>query len=102
MSFSTLVLDLLTDIDDPAVRMEVSQTLHFLKGVFATGRVHEDQIRDDIYEIVLSVLSLKMVGASREEIEKKAREYVEKFMQAMRLETASSRIMARRSLSTML
>ena len=99
MSYHAVIMDLLSGIDDPGVRMEVTNSLYFLKNVFSTGKVPEDQIRDDIYDIVVDVLRLKMPMATEEEIDRTAKEYVEKIMQAIRLETLSTRLLQRRRIS---
>jgi len=101
MSYQSIVLDLLSGIDDPALRMNISQTLYYLKGVFSTGRVPEDQIRDDIYDVVKTVLEFKNPFSSPDEIDKEAKQVVEKIMLAIKLETAPSRFMERRPLPSL-
>ena len=93
MSFRDLVLSLVSDITDPAIRMDVSATLYYLRDVYLSGRVRENEILESIIEIVDTVLSVKMPGLSKEERLEKAREMAEELFKALKLETMRLRLM---------
>jgi len=93
MSFRDLVLSLVADITDPAVRMDVSATLYYLRDVYLSGRVKEDEILESIIEVVDTVLSVKLRGLTKEERLERVREIADELFKALKLETMRLRLM---------
>jgi len=93
MSFRDLVLSLVADITDPAIRMDVSATLYYLRDVYLSGRVKEDEILESITEVVDTVLSVKLRGLTKEERLERVREVADELFKALKLETMRLRLM---------
>lgn len=93
MSFRDLVLSLVADITDPAIRMDVSATLYYLRDVYLSGRAKEDEILESIIEVVDTVLSVKLRGLTKEERLKRVREIADDLFKALKLETMRLRLM---------
>jgi len=93
MSFRDLVLSLVADITDPAIRMDVSATLYYLRDVYLSGRVKEDEILESIIEVVDTVLSVKLRGLTKEERLERVREIADELFKALKLETMRLRLM---------
>jgi len=95
MALQVKILSLISGIDDPAVRMDISATVNYLLQVYTSGRVKEDEVRDSLYEVFVDVLRVKSPELTDEEIKKKARELVEEFIASFRLESMTRRTYAR-------
>jgi len=95
LSLQIKILNLISGLVDPTVRMGISSTINYLYQIFRDGRVSEDDIRDSLYEIFVDVLKFKHPEVLDEEIRKKAREMVEEFIIAFRLESTARRTYTR-------
>lgn len=95
MSLQTKILNLIGGITDPLHRMGISSTISFLYQAFASGSAREDEIRDTLYELFQDVLRFKNPELLDEEVKAKARELVEEFILAFRMESISRRVFAK-------
>ena len=92
MSLRDLTLSLLSGIKDPRVRIDVSTTIYYLRDVYSTGRVSEEEIRESLYEVIETIIKVKEPDLLPEERKKKVERLVEQFMDAIKLETSRIRI----------
>jgi len=95
LSLQAQILNLLSGITDPTVRMDVASTINYLFSLYRDGHVNEAQIRDDLYSVCLDVVGIMHPELTEEEVRKKSRTMVEQFMRAFRLESISRRAFTR-------
>jgi len=95
MSLQVKILNLISGMVDPTVRIGISSTINYLFQIFTSGTVREDDIRDSLYEVFIDVLKVKSPELTDEEVKKKARGMVEEFILAFRLESTARRTYAR-------
>jgi len=91
MSLQAKILNLISEITDPAERMDISASIYYLFQVYMSGQVKEDDIRDSLYEICVNVFRAKSPELLDEEVRKKARELTEEFMSAFRFGSMARR-----------
>ena len=90
-----VILNLLSGIDDPAMRMDVARTLMFLASVYASGRAPEEEIEKSVYEVVYTVVKLKNPGLDPKELRQMAARMTAEVMDAFRAQALFSRVAAR-------
>jgi len=95
MSLSQKVLALVAGIDNPKVRFDIMSTVNFLFNLFISGRVNEEQLRGDLFEICLSVLTESSPELTEEEIRKRASMLADELVRTMKIEGVSKRALAR-------
>jgi len=95
MSLQVKILNLISGIDDPSDRMYISSTINYISQLYADGHITESEVRDSLYEIFIDVLKAKNPELIEEEVKKKAKELVEEFIRAFRLESIARRTYAR-------
>jgi hypothetical protein len=95
VSLQIKILNLLSGITDPTTRIDISTTINFFYQLFTTGRAREDEIRDSLFEVLVDVLKFKNPELLDEEVKKRAREMVEEFITAFRVESMARRTYTR-------
>lgn len=95
MSLQALVLSLIGGIDDPAIRMDVSSTIYFLRDLYIDGKISEEDLRRELRSIIDTVLDATHPELLPEEKEKKVSELVDQLMRAIRLSTLRIRTLSR-------
>jgi hypothetical protein len=83
---------LISGIDDPKVRLDVAQTINFLAGVYSSGRINDNQLRDDLFEICSDVIAMSNPDLDAEEVRKRASVVAEELFRAIRIESVARRI----------
>jgi len=91
MSLQSLILSLISDIDDPAVRMDVASTIVFLKDLYLSGAMGAEQLKSELKEVALTVIDALHPELLPEEREKKAEEMASQMARAIKLETLRAR-----------
>jgi len=91
MRLQEILLDLLSGISDPAVRVDVASTISFLAQVYRMGKATEEQIANDFREIVREVLTMKNPTLAPDELKKLIDDYVNRLMIAIKGESAFTR-----------
>ena len=95
MALRDKILSLISDIDDPSVRLEVSRTIMFLYEVWRSGSVSEEEILSSLYEVAYTIVSYKMPFLTEEDKRNKAREIAEDIMRSFRMESLFPRTFRR-------
>ena len=95
MSWQNVVLSLLSDVDDPHIRMEVMRSINFLFQVYQTGRVTDDQILNDLFEVCLTIIQYKHPDLTPEEQVQKAKEYAERLLEEFRVASITRRLLGK-------
>ncbi len=91
MSLQAKILNLLSGIDDPGIRIEISRTIYFLFNIYKNNMAPEESIKNDLMEICLLIVQTKEPTLSPEEQKKKAEKLAEDIMNAFKLETLTRR-----------
>jgi len=103
MSLQALILSLLSGIDDPATRTDIATTIAYLKDLYLTGVLGEDQLRNELFNVIDTVLEDKHPELLPDERIKRVNSLVDQFVRAIKLETMRARMITRfgmRSLPT--
>jgi len=95
MSYRELVMSLIADITDSAIRLDIANTLYYLKAVYISGRVREDEVKNAIAEVISDVLAYKEPELMGEQKRIRVEQLVGQFMDMMRLETLTMRLFRR-------
>jgi len=90
------ILNLIGPILDPTIRMNIASTIHFLFGMYCDGKASDEEIRGDLREICMDVLTVIYPEWDIEELRKRADILVDEFMSAFRLESVVRRMFGRR------
>lgn len=94
-SLHQMILNLISGIDDPSIRVEVSRTIFYLYNIYASGGVEEREVRDGLEDVVGTVLRAKFPDMEKEEFKAMVKRTVDEFMQAFKLTTMLRRTIAR-------
>ena len=94
------ILSLLSGIDDPSIRLEVLRTVQYLYEVYASGQASEDEIRNDLIEVLLTVITAKHPELTQEEARKMAEEMANSIMIDFKMTTMTRRLMRMRRMRT--
>jgi len=92
MSLRVKILRLLSDIDDPSLRLEISRTIMFLFEVWRSGNASEEEVLSSLYEIAYTVVSYKEPLLMEEDKRNKAREIAEDLMRSFKMESLFPRM----------
>lgn len=95
MALRDKILSLISDIDDPSLRLEISRTITFLYEVWRSGSVSEEEILSSLYEVAYTIVSYKMPFLTEEDKRSKAREIAEDIMRSFRMESLFPRTFRR-------
>jgi len=87
MSLNKRILSIVGDITDPAVRIEIAQTIRFLYEVWLTGRVSPEEILSSLREVAYTILTYKHPEMPEEEKKEKAKALAEDLFKAFRIES---------------
>lgn len=95
MSLHTVLMKLLSGIDDPGIRIEVSRAVNYLMYVYQAGSISESDIRRDLIEVCASVIAIKSPSTPTEEFMRRAEACADEILNAFRVETLSRRLASR-------
>ena len=91
MALRDLVLSLIARIRDPTIRADISSTIYYLKDVYSTGRVSEEEILNSLFEVINDVLAFVQPELTEEERRERAVVLARQFLSAIKLETLRRR-----------
>jgi len=94
MSWEAKILNLLGDIQDPALRMRIAMTLNYLRDALSAG-VSPQEIRNDVFDVVYTVLDFKEPFLNPDEKRKKAEEMTNDIIREMKLNVMHRMIMSK-------
>jgi len=92
MSLRVKILRLLSDIDDPSLRLEISRTIMFLFEVWRSGNASEEEILSSLYEVAYTIVSYKEPLLTEEDKRNKAREIANDIMNSFKMESLFPRM----------
>lgn len=85
-----VVIDMFSDT---AMRLDVAQTLSFLFDVYANNKANEEQIRNDLHDLFLTIVRTARPDLSPDEKKKVVEDLVEDFINTFKLESSMRRMM---------
>lgn len=94
MSVRAKVLNLLSGITDPAIRIDVSSTIFYLMDVYASGSAKEAEIKQSLFEICFDVIRATRPDLIEEEAREEAQKMADELMSAFKMETLRRRVSA--------
>jgi len=95
LSLQSKILNLLSGITDPTMRVDIASTINYLFSLYSSGAINEGEVKDSLYEICLDVISVMHPELLEEEVRKKSRVLVDEFIRAFRLESTMRRMLTR-------
>jgi len=95
MSFTKQLQALTAAIDDPKLRFEVMKTLSFLKDVYASGKMRDEQLISDVKEVCEMAIALAAPDLAEDEIREKAAAVAEEIVKSIKLECLFRRTLTR-------
>jgi hypothetical protein len=95
MSLSQKVLALVSGIGDPRVRIDIMSTINFLFDLYVSGRINEDQLRTDLFDICQTIVSECNHELLEDEVRKRASVLVDELVRTMKVEGLRARTLAR-------
>lgn len=97
MSLQLKILNLISGITDPKIRIDVASTINFLYNVYVDGRAGEEEVLSDLHNICRDVLTYTYPLLGVDEIEAKSREMAEDFLREFKVEGLRQKIIRRLS-----
>jgi len=94
-SLQAKILNLLSGIDDPGIRIEISRTIYYLFQVFQSRPELEDQIKHDLLEICFTVYQYRFPDRTVEELKNMADKCADDILRAFRIESMMRRVVTR-------
>jgi len=95
MSFTKQLQALTAAIGDPKQKFEVMRTLTFLKDVYASGKIRDDQLLSDVREVCELVIALAAPDLTEDEVRQKAAIVAEEIVKSIKLESIFRRAFTR-------
>jgi hypothetical protein len=94
MSYRNLLEKLIEKINVPSVRVDFIATFGLIVETYRAGKISEDKMRGYIFELVMDALTMQYPDLDIDELRKRALEWVEKFVSALRVERMKYELMA--------
>jgi hypothetical protein len=94
MSYRNLVEKLIEKINEPRVRVDFFATFGLIAEAYRAGKINEDRMRGYIHELVMDALTMQYPDLDIDELRKRALEWVDKFVSALRVERMKYELMA--------
>jgi hypothetical protein len=94
MSYRNLLEKLIEKINEPNVRVDFFATFGLIAEAYRAGKINEDKMRGYIHELVMDALTLQYPDLDIDELRKRALEWVDKFVGALRVERMKYELMS--------
>ena len=92
MSLADNIQSLIAGISDTGVRLEVARTINYLKSVYLSGKVPEEEIREALFEVCLTVINYKEPFLDPAERKKKAHQLADQILNSIKMESLHRRM----------
>lgn len=92
MSLQAKILSLLSGITDPAIRIDVASTINYLFDVYCNRSADENEIKDALFDICVTIIGAKHPELTMDECRSKAEILVDEIMKSFRVESIKRRI----------
>jgi hypothetical protein len=94
MSYRSLLEKLIEKINEPSVRVDFFATFGLIAEAYRVGKINEDKMRGYIHELVMDALTIQYPDLDIDELRKRALEWVDKFVSALRVERMKYELMS--------
>jgi hypothetical protein len=94
MSYRNLLEKLIEKINEPSVRVDFFATFGLIVEAYRAGKINEDKMRGYIHELVMDALTMQYPDLDIDELRKRALEWVDKFVSALRVERMKYELMS--------
>jgi hypothetical protein len=95
MSLSQKLLALVSGIGDPKVRIDIMSTINFLFDLYTSGRINEDQLRTDLFDICQTIVSECNPELLEDEVRKRANMLADELVRTMKVDGLRARTLSR-------
>jgi len=73
MSLMQKLQALTAGIEDPKVKFDIMGTINFLADLYSSGKINDENLRNDLLDICRTVVEITNVDLTKEEIEARAK-----------------------------
>jgi hypothetical protein len=94
MSYRNLLEKLIEKINEPNIRVDFIASFGLIVEAYRSGKINEDKMRGYIHELVMDALTIQYPDLDIDELRKRALEWVDKFVSALRVERLKYELMA--------
>jgi hypothetical protein len=94
MSYKALLEKLIERISETNIRVDFIATFGLIVEAYRTGKINEDKVRGYIHELVMDALTMQYPDLDIDELRKRALEWVDKFVSALRVERMKYELMS--------
>ena len=95
MSLQSLVLTIISDITDPATRMDISSTIFFLRDLYFSGRISQEELRKELTSVVDTVFKAVHPEWLPDERKAKVKEIVDQLVRAITLSAVKTHLFSK-------
>jgi len=95
VSVRAKILNLLSGITDPLIRVDVASTINYLMDIYASGSAKEEEIKRSLFEICFDVIRATRPELIEEEAREEAKKLADELIGAFRMETLRRRVSVR-------
>lgn len=85
MRLEDYILNLVSGIDDPAIRISIARTIHMMRDALAFGKADEKEVLKDLTALVYEVINLKEPFIPEEEKKEKAKKIANAMIKALKM-----------------
>ena len=92
MSLMQKLQALTAGIEDPKVKFDIMGTINFLAELYGSGKISDEDLRNDLLDICRTVVEITNVDLTKEEIEARARLIADDFFTEIKVRNLRKRI----------
>lgn len=95
MSLQSKIVNLISGITDPTMRVDVASTINYFFSLYSTGRATEGELRDSLLEVCLDIIGFTHPELTQDEVKERSKILVEEIMRSFKVEGTVRRMMSR-------
>lgn len=95
MSLQAIILSLIAEIGDAALRTDIASTIIFLRDLYLRGQIGREDLAEELRGVVRTVLEATQPALLPEELEERTREIVDQLLRAISLDAMRARLMSK-------
>jgi len=95
-SLQAKILSILSGIDEASIRIEISKTIFYLFEIYRSGRASDEDILQDLFEVSKTIVTLKGLAVTPEEIQQKGMELAKDLLNTFKVNCLYRRVASKR------
>lgn len=95
MSLQTKIMELITGLRDPMMRVDVAATINYMSDLFNMGKISEEELFENLTEICMTVFKETKKGLDEEALKDIAEKEANELIKAIKLSGLRRRMSAR-------